>query len=535
MTDLVDDNSNNPAPAGAVTPVVAPTIDTPITMTPVSAGDISTPNTLNRVASQDIGVPNDIGAIAGGSISTPNALARVSGGNISTPNTLTRVTAGDISAPNTLNRIAAGSVATPNTLAPVAAQHINRVLKPIISFDFGNQIYSKDGQPQTFAGITTFSRASTATYVETYIDNLSRKQKRIATAAVNTPRFEEKGLLVEGASTNVAFRSEEFNLTPWVALEASVSSNVALAPDKTFSADKLIDTTTLQVHQISQNATLFDGAIYTYSIYAKAAELSQLSITITRKDGVLRTGVFDLSLGIVISSTATGSNIEKISDDGWYRCSISENVLSGASAPLFRYQLSKDGVPSFAGTGTSGIFIWGAQLEALPFATSYIRTEGSAVSRAGDNASADIKQLETQGSILIESSYLGSTANIASNRVSLSLTNGGSTERIRLYNGASDQDSALYTSGGTTLALLSDGIVRDDQELRTSVLTFKGGEQKLYKDKINVASSSVSRVPLGLFKVNIGSSNSGVIAIYGHVKRAEVYDTALTPNEVKAL
>jgi hypothetical protein len=49
---------------------------------------------------------------------------------------------------------------------------------------------------------------------------------------------------------------------------------------------------------------------------------------------------------------------------------------------------NNDGYTTYAGDGSSGLYIWGAQLEEKPFTSSYIPTNGAAVSRATQAADA---------------------------------------------------------------------------------------------------------------------------------------------------
>jgi hypothetical protein len=204
------------------------------------------------------------------------------------------------------------------------------------------------------------------------------------------PRFDydpvtllPRGFLVEEARTNLATYSEQIDNAAWTKSGSSVSANATTAPDGTLTADKLqvLDTSNSQKN-ISQTI----GAIsttYADTVYAKAAELSWL--VINQFDGADRRTWFNLSNGTVGTTAAgTTASIQAL-PNGWYRCTAVRAMGTGAITLVLNVA-NADNSAVFVGTVGQGIFVWGAQREAGAFATSYIPTIASTVTRSADVA-----------------------------------------------------------------------------------------------------------------------------------------------------
>jgi len=285
--------------------------------------------------------------------------------------------------------------------------------------------------------------------------------------ATSATRVNEQGL-VEIPRTNLLLRSEEFNVSPWINIALqSVVSNTEVAPSGTLTAEKIIPNTTNTNHYVQQILTVVSGQTYTFSFFAKKAEYNFTSTFIS----ALNIGVaWDLQNGIASS----GASIEDYGN-GWYRCIVSGVAVSTSASIRIYVQNSSSGV--FAGDGTSGIFIWGAQLEQGVSATEYIPTTSSIRTRfAGitqDGASAsNIPRLDyTNGScpsilvepqrtnllrfsnIFVDNGWIVSESTITNN-YSLSpdgtnnanrwLSNSGSTASILTF-GPTTSDNTTYT------------------------------------------------------------------------------------------
>lgn len=251
---------------------------------------------------------------------------------------------------------------------------------PTLDLDFAN---TKALDPRI-----TFTRASGGSYVGA--DGL------IKYAGVNEPRFdhdpltgESLGFLIEGSKTNLITYSQEFDNAAWSKQGLIVTSNFAAGLDGTITADKLIENAVNTVHLIDSNfSSITSGITYTSSVYAKAAERSVILI---QNQGVLGAEYanFNLSSGSIslLGAGATRATIQNVGN-GWYRCSLTSTAVSNGLGFIRIYiQNSLTGNGGYQGDGTSGIFLWGAQLEEGAFPTSYIPTVASTRTRAADVAS----------------------------------------------------------------------------------------------------------------------------------------------------
>lgn len=208
----------------------------------------------------------------------------------------------------------------------------------------------------------------------------------IESVAADAPRFDfdpvtlaSKGLLIEEARTNLILSSNNFDII-WSKTAVSVTTDADIAPDGTLSADKLIPNTTNTSHFVSQSKTV-TNAIHTVSVYAKADEYEWIRIFMDSVGSVY----FNVKTGAVGAATATSYAITQ-AGNGWYRCSVTGTYPAGTQGYSIRVAAA-DNTASFAGDGTSGVYIWGGQMELGAFPTSYIPTaKAAAVTRNADIA-----------------------------------------------------------------------------------------------------------------------------------------------------
>ena len=274
-------------------------------------------------------------------------------------------------------------------------------------------------KPTSGLGDMTVVRATTATRVNS--------AGLIESVAINVPRLDYPPLggcpriLVEPLRTNLALRSEEFNDASWTKIGSTISANSTTAPNGTTTADKLIEGTLLGNHYINRNITN-SNSLFSFSVFAKKSERNFLFLqafaTVPNNFTYVPSAYFDLdngTVGTVSSATATIQDY----GNGWYRCTLNcTSIFSQLSASVGMYIMTAtaNGVSTYLGDGTSGIFIWGAQAEAGSSPTSYIPTVAATVTRNADVISkTGISSLigQTEGTFFCEMSALKNTQTAA--------------------------------------------------------------------------------------------------------------------------
>ena len=187
--------------------------------------------------------------------------------------------------------------------------------------------------------------------------------------------------LIEKVRTNLILQSQTFDNASWVKDGATITDNATTAPDGTTTAEKILETATTAAHNIYQVPTVSSN-IYSISFFVKKAERFKVAIADRNTGGYV---AFNLNTGVIIESLVFSGKIQSLAND-WYRLTItSASAVAIINPQLFILSDSyTTGVPAttpYAGNATSGLFIWGAQLEVSDFgATDYILTTTAAVS-----------------------------------------------------------------------------------------------------------------------------------------------------------
>jgi hypothetical protein len=345
-------------------------------------------------------------------------------------------------------------------------------------------------------------------------------------------------LLVEPSGTNLALQSEDFTTT-WTQTNITISTNVTgtLSPAGGTTADKIIPTSGNLQHRVDQSITLTASGTYTFSVFAKADGYGFASLRIGSNGAA-----FNLSNG---NTGAISSGITAQADNyggGWYRLSITGTSASGSVTFRINVESALQVAIDFAGDGTSGILLYGAQLETGSVATSYIPTTTASATRNADNISLSGAVSgcigQTEGTIYAEVDLRA--LSVARSIFSVSL-NSNTTDfaafqinssnrllaRIRSNTGTSQDVTASSTVTGTTkIAMAYDS--------SGSVLVVNGAIIGTNASGIPSWASGVNFVHVGNGPSGASGSNQGAF-FNDRIRAAALYTTRLTNAELTAL
>ena len=401
--------------------------------------------------------------------------------------------------------------------------------------NFGNT-FTGDGTSGVYIwGAQLEQRSSVTAYNATTTTPITNYIPQLLTAPINAPRFdfnpttgESLGLLIEQSSTNLLFQSQTFNnLGVWAVANATLTANANIAPDGTQTVFQLIPSASSAFTNVSQSITAIAQA-YTTSWYVKYNGVQFVQILF---GGSLSTNYanYDLINGTVTGGTYTSATITPVGN-GVYRISTTNNFAATSSGIYLAAIVTGTSAraSNYTGNGYSGIYIWGAQLEALPFATSYIPTTSAQVTRAADvdsGLSTSGWYNNGQGTFYMDfkSIYSGSTS------PTTKLIGFNSTQNILYTNNGGN---GVYCYDGTS-ASQQTGLTFGTRFQLTSSYGTAGKQMVLNGGSVNTATynnlfANQSNVYIGNDNVSSGQAN-------GWIRKMAYYPQQLTVAQTQAL
>jgi hypothetical protein len=362
-----------------------------------------------------------------------------------------------------------------------------------------------------------FTRASSATVVN--------KAGLIETVGSGEPRIDFKddakgALLLEPSRTNLLQYSEDFTSTEWTKNSVSTPIADSISPDGSLNGYSVTNnaTGTCILYDNEIGASLLDS---TFSVFFKYKDLQYVSLRI---DSPTDTALFDILNGSIVGSDATITPRIKNYGNGWYRCSITHDSLTAAGNAVIMWNESGVLNDNTMASTNVGYYIYGAQFEVGSYATSYIPTSGSAVTRVGESSSQTVPDGvigQTEGVMLLDVGKYESIGSISSAIIFISNALGdklgfavSNTKLIRVRVNAVNEEI-----GGTQV-----------ENSKTAIRYTSIGIDVFYngvKQTLTTIGSEVFSLPTSVSVVVPNQT-------YG-IKGLQLYNTALTDQELIAL
>jgi len=403
------------------------------------------------------------------------------------------------------------------------------------------EITSTDGAPipaldlnfitSAFPSTITFTRASSATYFDS-IGTLQTASNDVARLDYNPVTLAPRGLLIEEQRTNVLTYSAEFDNAAWSKNECTITANAIVAPDGTSAGDKIVESVNNTTHWVFVNPSYTSGTTYNASVYAKAGERTQIHLQVggTSAFGALTNAIFDLSTQTVVSSSNSPTTSITDVGNGWFRLTVSKTATATAS-PQLQIGLASGNTSTYTGDGTSGAYIWGAQLEAGAFATSYIPTTAASATRNADAASMTGTNFSswynaTEGTLFVQ----GSGRSDASARYAVSINDNTLNEflGIRTINNLS---SAGIDGGVAQWGLLGGAYTSND--MFKAALAYAANNIAFCVNAAAPATDTAATLPT-VNQMQIGAA-PGLAMWNGYIRQISFYPRRLANAQLQSI
>ena len=348
-----------------------------------------------------------------------------------------------------------------------------------------------------------------------FVENTTGSPKYFA-AATYAPRVPM--MLIEPAASNLVVNSEDFSQD--VTLSNCTVQSGFTAPDASSNAYKLIEdnTNSLKLFRANNNTNTTASTSYSSSIFVKAGERTKVRIYGYHLTNQFFAVDYDLisnsALGTVTFNTQVDGHSIEDCGNGWKRITVTGQKASTYSWDVGVSPLDDSGNVTYQGDGTSGVYIWGAQLEEGTVATSYIPTSGSTVTRAADDLVIDGSEFtnfynQSEGTIYIETVGRELDFNYI-----FSISDGGSNRILAIHHAFNH----LYVQTSGVLQGAPDAGTFTAGTLCRYAASFKDNDLSVVIDGGNVGTDTSATIPT-VNKINIGSRENGNEQLNGHIKR----------------
>jgi hypothetical protein len=329
----------------------------------------------------------------------------------------------------------------------------------------------------------------------------------------------DRGVLIEGARTNLLTYSQQFDNAAWGKQNSAVTANTTVAPNGTTTADTVTANAGAAFHYVNRSALPTSGS-EVFSFFAKKGTSSWIFFTI--RDVSINYFNFDTGSFGTTPNTCTATALA----NGWWRITVTATVATAAGCGIG--VASGDGGASFTAAGTETVIVWGGQAEANTFASSYIPTVAAAATRA-----ADVLTYTAGVSYPLSLWAEFERAVDTGANESLVAVEASAIERAVLRAANSDIGQVVVIDGGVTVAnptvagvLTVGAVYKLSARIATDSVQIARGVTLGTED----VSATMPDAPTSL---RIGTITGGSDPSFNYIRRIAVFNSALTDAQLQ--
>ena len=342
-----------------------------------------------------------------------------------------------------------------------------------------------------------------------------------------------RGLLVEGARTNLCLQSQTMADAAWTAAGSlAVTANNVQAPDGTLTADTLTEGGASSLLRTTSAITIVAGTTYTASVFLKRGNtdwvrfIAGADTTTTNRANIwvnLATGALGTQNNNGTGVTGTTTTITAIGA-GWYRVSLTFSTSSATTAYLYLNTASGDNTGTRAdvggGAGVGGTLIaWQAQLEAGAFPSTPIVTTSASVTRNTEsNVATRVAATLAQGSVLIAATAAPGGDGLNSQHAWI-IDDGTGSNRARVYRSLSNNAGMMVHAAAVIQADLVPGAVAHRAVYRTAS-RWATNNVAMSLDGAAPSTDAVATIP-SMTAERLGHYIDGSAQLWGYLRRVQ--------------
>jgi len=352
----------------------------------------------------------------------------------------------------------------------------------------------------TTSGTKTFNITTTASFTRFRFVGLANSVFSISNVSVvevqgDKPRLDYDPinptcphLLLEPQSTNLVIFSEDYTQSSWIKSNFTANTETTIAPDGTTISGYDFGDGFLYINL----PAMLNAVPYTNSVYIKA-----------NKNGTI--GLRNGGAGSVSSNTDINLTTN------WQRFTATSTASGGVTGRFLLDNRASNGY----GVSDLKVFIYGAQNEQQSYATSYIPTAGTTITRVGETCTnaGNVDTFNSEEGVLY--AEINIPENIADN-VNAAISDGTNTEYVKFIYLPSTSTFKAEIQGSSNTKAINDTSFVLGSYSKIAIL-YKSAEFKLYVNGSQISSTITGHtLPTGLNEVAFDRGD-GNINFYGKV------------------